>query len=221
MLIAVVLAVGLAAGVHPGAAAILAVAYLWPHVFLALAAAYGAYHAHLRSRRKRLRPFQESDFLRGVASEIDAGSSVRQAVIAGAARAPDLALAPAVHLAAAGRPAGQIAARLEEALPINGRLSAAAYTMVAESGAEASAVFSGLAVRAARAGELERERRVLTAQARLSAVLVGGLPVAVTAVMAILGRGPDLEGAGAVIAILGVGLIGIGGLVVWLMVRGR
>ncbi|MGI9648527.1 MAG: type II secretion system F family protein [Acidimicrobiia bacterium] len=221
MLMAVVLAVVLAAGVHPGAVGIVAVAYLWPQAFLLMALAYAGYHAHHRSRRRRSLPFQESDFLRGVASEIDAGSSVRQAVMAGAARAPDLTLAPAIHLAAAGRPAAQIAARLQEALPVNGRLSAAAYTMVAESGAEASAVFSGLALRAAAAGELERERRVLTAQARLSALLVGGLPVAVTILMIGLGRGPDLEGAGAVVTALGVGLIITGGLLVWLMVGRR
>lgn len=219
MLMAALLALGLAGGVHPGAVVVVAVAYLFPYLFLLLAAAWAGYHAHHRQRQRRARPFLEADFLRGVAAEIDGGSSVRHAVIAGAARAPGLTLEPAVHLAAAGRSAAEIAGRLQEALPVNGRLSAAAYTMVAESGAEAAAVFSGLAVRAAEAGEIERERRVLTSQARLSAGLVGGLPVVVTLMMAGLGRGPDLHGAGAIVAGLGVGLIGLGGLLVWLMVH--
>ena len=218
---AVLVAVGLVAGVHPGVAVVVIVAYLWPVLFLMLAAVWAGYHAHHRRRRQQSRPFQEADFLRGVAAEIDAGSSVRHAVIAGAARAPDLNLEPAVHLAAAGRPAAEVAQRLQEALPVNGRLSAAAYSLVAESGAEASAVFSGLAVRAAGAGDIERERRVMTAQARLSAALVGGLPVVVTLMMGAMGRGPDVQGAGAVVTALGVGLIGLGGLMVWLMVHQR
>jgi len=218
---AVLLAVGLLAGVHPGAVAVVIVAYLSPYLFLMLVAAWAGYHAHHRRRKRQSRPFQEADFLRGVAAEIDAGSSVRHAVIAGAARAPDLKLEPAVHLAAAGRPAAELAERLQAALPVNGRLAAAAYSLVAESGAQASSVFSGLAVRAAGAGEIERERRVMTAQARLSAALIGGLPVVVTLTMTVMGSGPDLSGAGAAITILGVGLTGLGGLMVWLMVRQR
>ncbi len=219
MLMAVLVALSLVLGPHPAAALIIALAFLSPPAFLALAAAWAAYHAHARTLARRRLPFDEADFLRAVAAEVQVGSSIRQAVAAAADRAPTLDLAAAVHRAAAGRPAAEVAARLESALPYNGRMTAAAYQMVADTGAEASAVFAGLAVRASAAGDIERERRVLTAQARFSAWLVGGLPVAATLGFAATGRGPGLDGPGAVISTIGVALVGVGGLVVWLMVR--
>ena len=219
MLIAVLLALTLVAAPHPLVAGIVAFAYLSPQGFLLAAAGWAGYHARLRGRARRRLPVAEADFLRGMAAEVDAGASIRQAVIAAADRAPVLALAPAVRLAAAGRPAPDVACRLQAALPLNGRMAAVAYQMVAETGARASDVFAGLAVRAADAGDLERERRALTAQTRLSAWLVGGLPVAATVALEVTGRGPGLTGAGGLLTAIGVGLIGLGGLIVWLMVR--
>jgi Flp pilus assembly protein TadB len=124
-----------------------------------------------------------------------------------------------VHLAAAGRPAGEVVPALQVALPVNGRMAGAAYRLVSDTGGRAAAVFAALAVRAADAGDIERERRALTAQARLSAWLVGGFPAGVTVAMAVVGRGPSLQGAGAVISLLGIGLIVAGGTGVALMVR--
>jgi tight adherence protein B len=219
VLIAVLLALTLVAAPHPAVAGIVALAYLSPPGFLLAAAGWAGYHARLRGRARRRLPAAEADFLRGVAGEVDAGASIRQAVIAAADRAPALDLAAAVRLAAAGRPAPDVARCLQAALPLNGRLAAAAYQMVAETGARASDVFAGLAVRAADSGDLERERRALTAQTRLSAWLVGGLPVAVTVVLGATGRGPGLTGAGGLLTALGMGMIGLGGMVVWLMVR--
>ena len=89
-----------------------------------------------------------------MAGEVEAGASIRQAVVAAADRAAVLDLARVVRLAAAGRPAGEVSAALEQALPLNGRLAGAAYHLVVETGARASAVFAGLAVRAADVGEL-------------------------------------------------------------------
>ncbi len=219
MVIAVVVSLTLVLAPHPAVAAILAFAYLSPGGFLVAAAAWATYHARQRGRLRRRLPAEEADFLRAMAGEIDAGASIRQAVIAAADRAPTLDLAAMVHVAAAGRPAAEVAGRLREALPLNGRVAAAAYELVADTGGRASAVFAGLAVRASDAGELERERRALTAQARSSAWLVGGLPVGVTLAMALAGRGPTLAGAGAVVTVLGVALIVTGGAVVALLVR--
>lgn len=219
MLMAVLLALVVVGGQHPSAAAILAVAYLSPPAFLALAGAWAAFHAVRRGRARRSLPGAEADFLWGVASEIDAGASIRQAVIAAADRAPGLALEVPVRMAAAGRPAAEIAGHLRAALPLNGRMAAAAYRMVAETGASAGPVFSGLALRAVEAGDLERTRRVLTTQARVSAWVVGGLPIAVTGALMLTGRGPSVDGVAGTLTVVGAALIVCGGALVWLMVR--
>jgi len=219
MLIAVLLAITLVRARHWTVAAVLAVAHLAPAAFLVAAGAWAAYHARRRRRARRRLPGAEADFLRAVAGEIEAGASIRQALIAAAAGARELDLAGAVHLADAGRPPGEVVMALRAALPVNGRVAGAAYQLVSDTGGRAAAVFATLAVRAADAGDIERERRALTAQARLSAWLVGGLPAGVTVAMALAGRGPSLQGAGAVISILGVGLIVLGGAGVALMVR--
>jgi len=215
----VLVALTLVLSPHPAAAVMLAFAYLSPSGFLVAAALWAFYNARRRNQLRRRLPAEEADFLRGMSGEVDAGASIRQAVIAAADRAPTLDLAATVHVAAAGRPAVEVADRMRTALPLNGRVAAAAYQLVADTGGRASAVFAGLAVRASDAGDIERERRALTAQTRFSAWLVGGLPAAVTVALALTGRGPGLHGAGAVVSALGVSLIVVGGLMVWLMVR--
>ncbi|NNF10165.1 MAG: hypothetical protein HKN74_07770 [Acidimicrobiia bacterium] len=215
---AVLVATALVRGPHPAWAGVLAFAYLSPIGFLTAAAGWGVFQAARRSAARRRMPAAEADFLRGVAAEVEAGASIRQAVVAAADRAPALPLALPVRSAAAGRPAVEVAAGLEQALPLNGRLAAAAYQLVVDTGARASAVFAGLAMRAAGAGDMARERRGLTAQARLSAWLVGGLPVAATVLLTVAGRGPDVAGAGGLLTVVGVGLVVAGGTVVWVMV---
>lgn len=216
---AVFVALALVGGPHPAWAGILAFAYLSPSGFLAAAGGWGVFQAIQRGRARRRLPAAEADFLRGVAGEVEAGASIRQAVVASADRADVLDLAPVVRLAAAGRPAAEVATALQQALPLNGRLAGAAYHLVVDTGARASAVFAGLAVRAADVGELARERRALSAQARFSAWLVGGVPVVATIALMALGRGPELAGAGGPMTLVGVGLVSIGGLTVWLMVH--
>ena len=219
MLIAVLAAGVLVAGPHPAAAAILLVAYFSPEGLLIGAAVWAAIHAGRRAQERRLRPGAEADFLRGVAAELEAGASVREALVSASHRTPGLGLEAAVRLAAAGRPAAEVAQQIKRALVHNGRLAAAAYQMVAETGAQAGPVFSGLAVRAADTGELHRTRRVVTAQARLSAWVVGGLPIAVTAALMVGGRGPALDGPAGLLTVIGGLLIVAGAAVVWLMVR--
>jgi Flp pilus assembly protein TadB len=109
---------------------------------------------------------------------------------------------------------------LGSALPVNGRMTAAAWLLAAESGGPAAAVMQSLAVRAAREGELIRERRALTAQARASAWVVAGLP-AVLLVGAVGSGRLDTTGDPALgfIVALGVGLQALGVVVVVAMVR--
>ena len=156
---AVFVALTLVRARHWAVAAVVAVAYLAPAAFLVGAGGWAAYHARRRSRARRRLPAAEADFLRAVAGEVEAGASIRQALMAAAAGVPELDLAGAGRLAAAGRPAGEVVTALRAALPVNGRVAGAAYQLVADTGGRASAVFAALAVRAADVGDIERERR--------------------------------------------------------------
>ncbi len=83
-------------------------------------------------------------------------------------------------------------------------------------------VFDGLALMALEEAELARERRVATAQARLSAMIVAGLPLVFLAVLAVTGRMELLWGAGtAGVALLtgGLALVAVGVIAIWVMIR--
>ncbi len=214
MLSAILIASAIAARAPSPLVAATAVAVVQPGWFLGGAAALAVV---ARARRDRgAGPDAEAAVLLGIAAELRAGASLRSALAGGASRAPGLPLAQAVRFAAAGRPMAEVAEELRRALPHNGRLAAAALELTAATGARSAEVFARLAERATTAGELARERRALSAQARLSAWLVGGAPVAFVAVMMLIG--PGLTGAGVLIP-AGVGLIAAGGAVVWWMVR--
>ena len=215
------LALALVGGAHPGAVLIVGVAVLQPVLFLTAAAAWALFHAGRRARGRRSMPATEADYLRAISAEIEAGSSLRRALAAAAAQVPDLPLAAVARIADAGRPVTEVAAGLERALPLNGRMAAAACRLVSETGARASAVFAGLAVRAAVIGDVERERRVVTAQARLTAWIIGGLPAAATILLLILGRAPAGGEAGRLVTAIGLTLVGTGCLIVVSMVRTR
>lgn len=221
MLSAVVIAVALVAGAPPLAVAVGALA-LWQPSFLLAAAAAWAVVARRGRRRLRPGPDDEAAFLAGLAAEMEAGASLRSAVAAAATRAPALDLSRACRLAEAGLPAAQVGEALRPALPVNGRLAAAALRLAAEGGGRVAGLSHTLAARAAEVGRLERERRGLTAQARASAWVVGGAPLALLALLAVTGRmGPLLaDSLGRGVLTLGLALEAAGASVVWLMVRG-
>jgi Flp pilus assembly protein TadB len=101
----------------------------------------------------------------------------------------------------------EVAGTVEAQLPENGRLAAAAFRLSGWSGARVADTFDGLATRAAATAELARERRAATAQARLSAVIVGVAPLVFTVLLMITGRGAGLLSSGALgQLILGLGL---------------
>jgi len=216
---AAILALSLAAGAPALVVAVAALAF-WRPLWLLAAAALWAVLA--RRRRRRAGPGDEADFLQGLAAELGAGAALRSAVVAAAARAPALDLGRVCRLAGAGLPAAEVGDALEGALPVNGRLAAAALRLASSTGGRAAGLFQSLAGRAAEVGRLERERRALTAQARASAWVVGGLPLALLVMLVATGRAGALLSAPAGPAVLAVGLgleaAGIG--IVWLMVRG-
>jgi len=214
-----ILALAVAAGAPLVVVAVASLAF-WRPLWLLAAAFLWAVLA--RRRRRRAGPGDEADFLQGLAAELGAGAALRAAMVAAAARAPALDLARACRLAGAGLPAGEVGEALESALPVNGRLTAAAFRLASATGGRAAGLFHSLAGRAAEVGRLERERRALTAQARASAWVVGGLPIALLVMLMAIGRAGALlsDPAGPVILAVGLGLEVAGVGIVWLMVRG-
>ena len=170
-------------------------------------------------RRSGPSPDDESRFLEGVVTELHGGASPRAAVIRSATNEESIDGRLATRSALLGLESSRLAAGLTSALPLNGRLAGAAWAISTDSGAPFAPVMRLLAHRAAERGRLLRERRALTAQARATAWLVGGVPLGLFALLVVTGSvevGPSLP-----IAAAGVGLQVVGiGLVV-LMMRGN
>ncbi len=220
MLIGVALATVVMAGAHPVFVAAAAVAALQPGWFLAAMALWSLLGALRRGTFGVAGA--EAAFLHGVAAELRAGAGLRGALEGAAGRAPELPLGSVARQAATGRPLPEVAAELAAALPGNGRLAAAAVRTAGLTGGRVADVFDGLALMALEEAELARERRVATAQARLSAMIVAGLPVLFLGVLAATGRMELLSGAGAAgLALLtaGLGLLAAGVVAIWLMIR--
>ncbi len=167
----------------------------------------------LRRRRGRDR-LDAPRFYATVHSEMRAGASLRQA-LAGAAAAQDVpALATVRGKAMAGAPMAEIAASLN-ALPGGARQAEMSLRVAARSGGRAAAVFLRLADRAAADADAGRQRRALTAQSRLSALVVGGLPL-VWLVFGGVGRLRSLiDSGGAAVAVAGLGMEALGVVLVW------
>jgi tight adherence protein B len=223
MLLALLLAGAVAVGSHPIVIAVGAMAALHPGWFLVAVGLWAVLHRRRTAMVGRAQPGDEVAFLHALASELRSGSSLRSAVDAAAESASRLPLDTAARLATAGLPASDVAAAVAGALPVNGRLVGAAFTLAAATGARAADVFEALAIRAAEAGELVRERRAVTAQARLSALVVGLAPVGVAVLMLAGGRGSTLlesGGIGVLVLAIGFGLQLTGLAMVWWMLRG-
>ena len=221
MLIAVLLAGGLALGVHPAVLALAALAAIEPRLILAGAAVWAVIHA-MRRRRHRVTPDDEATYFRALSSELRAGASLRGALGEAVDRVPALSLDRAVRYASAGVPMTEIADIVEVQFPENGRLAGAAFRLSDWSGAQVADTFAGLADRASASAELARERRAATAQARMSAIVIGIAPVAFAALLLATGRGAGLVDHGWIgVLILGAGLTleVLGLLVVALIIR--
>ncbi|OFW63204.1 MAG: hypothetical protein A2135_02615 [Actinobacteria bacterium RBG_16_67_15] len=219
MVTIVLVAAGVAAGVPLLLVGLGWLAATHPAGALAAIAGYASVQAW-RRRRSRPGPDEEAAFLQTLSAELAGGASLRTGLAAAAGRSERLALQPAARAAAAGLPAATVARLLAEALPANGRITAASWLLAAESGGPAAAVMQSLALRAARDGELQRERRSLTAQARASAWVVAGLPAVLLLGTVVSGR---LDAGGdpalAMIVAVGVGLQALGVAVAVAMVR--
>jgi Flp pilus assembly protein TadB len=206
MLIIVVSAMALVAGVHPVGVAAVALAAISPRWFLLAVAAWAVYSWNER-RRAAAGPDDEAALLRALSAELRSGASLRSALAEAAHSVPSLDLAASVRVAAAGMPVDLVADDLVQTLPENGRLVAAAFRLSSWSGARVAAVFDNLASRAAEAADLSRERSAATVQARLSAAIVGLAPLAISLFLFATGRVSIPEGVGVVGAVVvGLGL---------------
>ena len=148
-----------------------------------------------------------------VGGELRRGASLRHAL---AIPAPGTRLA---RLTATGQPIELVAAEVSRMFDLNDELTAAGIRLASRSGAPAGVLFSRLAQRLRTDQQLERDRKVLTAQARLSAAVIGLLPVIPTAIMVASGRGklflePSLSRSVVLfgLALQLLGLLVIGGL---------
>lgn len=164
----------------------------------------------------------EARFLAGIASELRAGAALRAAFESAAQRAPELRLEPLVRLSLAGVPVSQLAAGVSELLHQNGRAAAAAMRIAGETGGRTAAMFESLAQVAAEDRALYRELRAATAQAKISSLIVGGMPVGFLIWQAFTGRLLELASSGIGITILAIGLtlLASGAAVVGMLLRG-
>ena len=221
MLTAVLLAGALAVGISPAIIAVAAVAALEPRLVLVGAGVWGVVAA-LRRRTARVTPDDEATLFRALAAELRSGASLRSALAEAAHRVPQIELDHPARCAAAGMPMTDVADSVEAQLPSNGRLAAAAFRLSDWSGARVADTFEGLAERAAATADLERERKAATAQARLSALIVGFAPLVFTVLLVVTGRGAGLiahGGLGWFVLIVGLSLETAGLIIVALIVR--
>ena len=220
MLTGLLLAGAVAAGAHPVVIGIALVAVVEPRLLITGLVVWAIYHAVRRSRNTSAE--SEAAFLRALTAELKGGASLRVALADAAIDTP-LELDHAARMARAGLPMERIGAVLQHELPHNGVATAAAVELSAWSGARVATVFEGLAERASDAAELRREQRAATAQARLSAFVVGLAPLVFTGMILAGGGMQALKGAGpAGRVVMGAGLLleVVGLAVVALMMRG-
>lgn len=213
-------ALALVSRVPVGVLAVVATAALQPVVFLLVVGLWSV--AANLVMRNRAGPAEEAAFLRALAAELASGASLRRGLVEATSRSTGLQLGPALRLAVSGAGAARIGSALRSALPVNGAAAASAFRLADAAGGKLIPTVLALADRADEMSRLHRERMALTAQARASAWLVGGAPIALLLVMTLAGAGPDMSGlggAGRVLITVGVGLIALGSIVVWWMVR--
>ena len=203
LLVALVAAACLLGGVPWALATYLAIGTAMPPFGLAAVVV-----AILAARRRKPVRSDEAVVLSAMAAELRRGASLRTAIGPAASRSAHVDLSASVRLAEAGAPIERVAVAFATGLPGVGRLAGPALEAAATSGGRAAAVFARLADRAAARHELDAERLALTAQARMSATVVGAIPCLVIGWMALTGRLSGMLATGPVVAaVVGVGTV--------------
>ena len=174
------------------------------------------------ARRRRAAAVSEVQFLAAVSAELRAGSSLRSALASAAAGDVDLALAPMVRMANAGMSVRALADALAEGMPAHGRVVATAVEVAALTGGATADVFASLARLASDEEALRRELRLAAAQAKASAWIVGGVPVAFLVWQGVTGRLSILASSdsGRWLLVVGLLLLTAGVATIWKMAAG-
>ncbi len=164
-------------------------------------------------RTRRPDPYQEVAYLQAVSAELQAGRSLRHALVEATVRAPGLDLKRVIRLARSGRPMDEVAVVACDSLPGTGRLAAAAMRIGAGSGGRVASAFATLSAIQADRIDMARETRAAGATARasvvvLSVVPIGGIGLAVATgslfELMDMGRiGPILVAAGSLLLVTG------------------
>lgn len=177
---------------------------LHPLIAVLIIVFYGLWHWTRRDPKPS--PAMEAAFYQRLLSELESGSSVRTGLAAAIAVEHDLDLADVARRLHAGSHLEYALDPLEHRLPHTGMLARAALLLGAETGGEIRSSIADLGAMARDLIEVERQVGVHTAQARLSALVVGVLPlVAAIGLMAARGGLPD-PGIGRTLVVAGLGL---------------
>lgn len=172
----------------------------------------------------RRRPIDEAAVAGSVSSALRSGRSVRQALIDAvgpAASEPDPGLMRELR---AGRPLESLASRFATVLPATGGAVGAAVSVSATTGGSVAGLFDAIADRERQRVELRRSLDTATVQARTSAVVVGGLPLAATVLLLVTGRLSSLisaGGLGATAVVAGIAMQALGLAAIALLIKSR
>lgn len=160
-------------------------------------------------------PAQAARYFDAVAGEMRRGAALRQAI---AIPVPETRLA---RLALTGQPIELVAAEVQAVFALDDELATAGIRLASRSGAPAGLLFSRLAERLRESEQLARDRKALTAQARLSAAVIGLLPIAPGVLMLASGGGGRLleQGPSRSVVLFGLGLQLLGLLVIFGLLR--
>ncbi len=171
---------------------ILAMALVSVHVAAVLVFIAAGVSIALRLRRPKKARRDEGTLLRHLAGRVSAGATIRTAIAESDSEAVP---AQARRHALLGLPMSRVGDELGEALPTNGAAFRGICTFSEHTGAAIVAALNVLADQADDATELARQRRVALAQIKLSAVVVGVVPI-VASIGLVAVRGiPDPGGA--------------------------
>lgn len=172
-----------------------------------------------RLRVPRLSAAAEARLLREVAADLRAGVHPTAAFIA-AADANELDVRSSARQTIAGAGTKVVTYEIAQQLPVNRDILGAAAGIAIETGAGLAAVLYRLADRADAVAAEHREQTVATAQARLSAAVVAGLPLIGIMAMAVTGGFGDLEGLSLELVAVAMSLVIAGVATTAWMVRG-
>lgn len=171
---------------------VVAMSYVSFPLLLGLVAAAACASVFVRWRIRRVSAGYEGDLLRQLSGRVAAGATIRSAI---ADASIDGIPVRAARLAALGQPMERVGNACVPSLPTNGAAFRGICSFSEHTGAAISSALAVLAEQADEASEHARQRKVSLAQAKLSAVVVGVVPIAVSLTLIVARGVPDPGGA--------------------------